>query len=304
MTIDIAGAPVSFGIFELTDPSAMASLPGPDRVCEVLADAGYAGVDLGPVGFLGRGTALAERLRRWGLGLAGGWIDLPFSDEDRFVAALPSLDLALEVFAAGAAAPSPRRPLPTLADSGDAMRQANPGGTGASLTGSALLGFAANVGLAADRVRAAGFEPTFHHHMGTYVETPEEIDAFLGSTDVDLTLDTGHLLLGGGDPLGGWRRWRSRINHLHLKDVDLMVLRGVQARRGGMRDVWGSRAFVPVGDGDLAVAEFLETVQADGYDGWLVVEQDVLPSPDVRLERLESDQVLNIERLRPLLGTA
>lgn len=303
MTIDIAGAPVSFGVFELTDPAAMASLPGPDRVCEVLAGAGYTGIDLGPVGFLGRGAELEARLRRFGLGLAGGWIDLPFSDDERFVAALPALDEALEVFAAGAGAPSPRAPKPTLADSGDGTRKANPGGgPGLSLTGERFERFASNVRTAADRVRVAGFEPTFHHHMGTYIETPDEIDAFLAAVDVDLTFDTGHLLLGGGDPLAGWRRWGGRIDHLHLKDVDLEVLRTVQARRGDMVDVWASRAFVPIGDGDLAVDDIVGEVLADGYDGWLVIEQDVLPSASIRVETLEQDQVVNLARLTELLA--
>ena len=301
MTIDIAGAPVSFGVFELTDPAAMAHLPGPDRVVDVLAGAGYTGVDLGPIGFLGRGAVLRERLRRSGLTLCGGWIDLPFSDDDRFAAELPGLDDALDVFA-DAADPAARGAKPTLADSGDDVRRANPGGgPGLSLTGERLRTFARNVAAAALRIRDRGFEPTFHHHVGTYVETPDEIDAFLEVSDVGLTLDTGHLLLGGGDPLAGWRRWSSRIDHVHLKDVDLAVLDAVRARRGSMVDVWASRAFVPLGEGDLDVAGIVHAVQDDGYDGWVVIEQDVLPTGDVPVAVLEQDQIVNIRRLRELL---
>ena len=301
MSISIAGAPVSFGVFELTDPAALASLPSADRVCEVLHTAGYAGIDLGPVGFLGRGEDLTDRLRRWALPLAGGWVELPFSDDARFEAALADLDDALALFRAGAVDPMLPAPRPTLADAGDEMRKANPGGTGASLTGAAFARFAANVQTAADRVRGAGFEPTFHHHMGTYIETPAEIDALLDATDVGLTLDTGHLLLGGGDPADGWRRWGSRIDHVHLKDVDLAVLRAVQARAGGMVDVWRARAFVPLQEGDLAIARMIDEIEASGYAGWLVVEQDVLPSATTRVETLEADQVTNIDRLRRLL---
>lgn len=302
MTIDLAGAPVSFGVFELTDPGSLGSLPTADRVCEVLAEAGYAGVDLGPAGFLGEGSELELRLRRFGLGLAGGWIDLPFSDDELFENSLPGLNRVLELFTSGAAAPSPRAPKPTLADSGDTTRRDRPGGGfGASLSPERLEAFARNVTVAAERVRGAGFEPTFHHHMGTYIETPDEIDAFLAATDIDLTFDTGHLLLGGGDPLRDWKRWASRINHLHVKDVDLSVLQAVQARGGNMVDVWASGAFVPVGDGDLALAEFVQEIIADGYQGWLVIEQDVLPTPDTSTGKLESDQILNIERLTALM---
>jgi inosose dehydratase len=303
MTVDIAGAPVSFGVFELTDESALAGLPGPDRILEVLSGAGYTGVDLGPVGFLGRGEVLRARLERYGLALAGGWIDLPFADDERFASALPSLDDALAAFLAGATGATARPPKPTLADSGDAARKASPGGgPGLSLEGARLAAFARNVAVAAERVRERGFEPTFHHHLGTYIETPDEIDAFLDATDVDLTFDTGHLLLGGGEPLEGWRRWSSRINHVHLKDVDLAVLRAVRGRNGDMVDVWRSRAFVPLGDGDLDVAGIVDAIRLSGYDGWIVIEQDVLPSGATRIETLEQDQVVNLERLRALLG--
>jgi inosose dehydratase len=137
--------------------------------------------------------------------------------------------------------------------------------------------------------------------VGTYVETPDEIDAFLDASDVGLTFDTGHLLLGGGDPLPAWRRWSSRIDHVHLKDVDLAVLDAVRARRGSMVDVWASRAFVPLGEGDLDVAGIVHAVQDDGYDGWVVIEQDVLPTGDVPVAVLEQDQIVNIRRLRELL---
>jgi inosose dehydratase len=213
------------------------------------------------------------------------------------------LDEVLEVFAAGTDGRVGRRPKPTLADAGDAARKANPGGgPGLSLEGDRLAAFARNVGAAAARVRDRGFEPTFHHHLGTYIETPAEIDAFLDATDVDLTFDTGHLLLGGGEPLDAWRRWSGRINHVHLKDVDRAVLRAVRDRGGDMVDVWRSRAFVPLGDGDLDVAGIVDAVTASGYDGWIVIEQDVLPSGSVRVETLEEDQVLNLQRLQALLG--
>jgi inosose dehydratase len=303
MTIDIAGAPVSFGVFELTDEAALADLPGPERILEVLAGAGYMGVDLGPVGFLGRGELLRSRLDRFGLRLAGGWIDLPFADDERFRAALPALDDALAVFTDGAVGRAGRPPRPTLADAGDAARKANPGGgPGLSLDGERLAAFARNVRTAADRVRDRGFEPTFHHHLGTYVETPDEVDAFLDATDVDLTFDTGHLLLGGGEPLDGWRRWSGRINHVHLKDVDLAVLGAVRERSGDMVDVWRSRAFVPLGDGDLDVPGIVDAITGSGYDGWIVIEQDVLPSGETLVATMEQDQVVNLERLRALLG--
>ncbi|AYY13915.1 sugar epimerase [Actinobacteria bacterium YIM 96077] len=298
----IANAPVSFGIFELTTDQ---DFPEPEAILAPLRDSGYDGIDLGPAGWLGRGEQLQDRLREYGMALAGGWVDMPFTAPDaEFETALSGLDDVLEIFTAAAAVAPERPPLPTLADQGSETRRATPGGAPEVMLDSAgWERLAANVGRAAERVRAAGLEPTFHHHACTYVETPEEIDEFLARSDVDLTLDTGHLIIGGGDPVAAWQRWRDRINHLHVKDVRTEVVTGVLRERAGMRAVWERRAFVPLGAGDLDVPTFMDTVMADGFDGWLVVEQDVAPSPSDPPNRAFDDQRGNREALRPWLPT-
>lgn len=293
----IAGAPVSFGVFELAEPGTG---PDPASVLSALEAGGYDGVDLGPVGWLGRGEQLRGDLSRHGLALVGGWVDLPFSDDQAFAAALGTLDEALEVFADAVPVDPARPPLPTLACSGSASRRANPGGAapGLGLDDRGWGRFLANLDTATERVRRAGLEPTFHHHACTYVETPEEIDTLLRGSDVGLTLDTGHLLIGGGDPVDAVRRWGKRINHVHVKDVRTAVLREVVAERAGMRAVWERRAFVALGDGDLDVAGFLDALVDSGFDGWIVVEQDVLPLPDDPPGRAAADQLANREALR------
>ncbi|MHB1234777.1 MAG: sugar phosphate isomerase/epimerase family protein [Microbacteriaceae bacterium] len=295
--IRIAGAPVSFGVFEL-QPEEGVELAGPDDVCAILEQEGYSGVDLGPVGFLGRGTRLRHRLASHGLELAGGWIDLPFSDDDAMAERLSDLDTILDVFLEAAESSPELLPLPTLACSGSAIRRAHPGGgIEFSLDDEQWKHFAANVTLAAERVRAVGLEPTFHHHACTYVETPDEIDELLSRTDIGLTFDTGHLILGGGDPLSGWRRWADRVNHLHLKDAQVSVLKSVVESQGDMRAVWAGRAFVPFGEGDLDLAGFMDQVISTGYSGWLVVEQDTIPQPGEDPDRIRLDHHTNREAL-------
>jgi inosose dehydratase len=126
---------------------------------------------------------------------------------------------------------------------------------------------------ATELARARGFEPTFHHHMGTRVQTAPEIERLLEGTDVGLLLDTGHLAAGGGDPLQALRDWRDRIDHLHVKDVRLDVLRDAadfaEASRQGV--------FCELGTGDVDLEGFF--AELGGYDGWLVVEQDWIPGP-------------------------
>jgi inosose dehydratase len=299
--MQVAGAPVSFGVFEL-GPEAGAELPGPDAVAAALHDTGYVGVDLGPVGFLGRGDELRARLRRNELSLAGGWVDLPFHDDEAFVIQLPVLADALDAFLEAAEASTLLAPLPTLAASSTEERRAHPGGgPGLSLTNDGWARFAANVQVAAARVRERGLEPTFHHHACTLVETPDEIDAFLERTDVGLTLDTGHLILGGGDPLTGLRRWADRINHVHLKDARIETLASIVAAGGGMREVWAGPAFVALGEGDLDLDAVMAQLIDSGYDGWLVIEQDVIPKPGDTIERSIADQITNREALRKWL---
>ena len=302
MTARVAGAPVSFGVFEMT-PEGFETVQ-PDDMLGILSSAGYSGVDLGPVGYFGRGSVLRHRLESHGLEIAGGWIELPMTDNDAFAASLRTLDDVLAIFSEASEVSSTHLPKPTLADHGSPARKSAPGrGTATdALTLAAQDRLIKNAERAADRVRSAGFEPTFNHNAGTFVESPEEIDRFLDHVDIGLTLDTGHLLIGGGDALELVERWGHRINHLHIKDVDQTVLQRVLRAGGGMSDVWSSGAFVALGLGDLDLEAIMDAVFSRGFDGWVVVEQDVLNGPgisltDFRTQR-SADQRGNREALR------
>jgi inosose dehydratase len=305
MRAAVAGAPVSFGVFELTPEGA--ETVGADELLTILEQQGYAGVDLGPVGFLGRGDELRSRLTEHHLELAGGWVQLPFSNDHAFDISLAELDDALSIFADAAALGPARLPRPTLADGGSPRRAAAPGRGHEidSLDEAGWSRLATNVARAARVVRDAGFEPTFHHHAGTYVESPDEIDRFLSDVDIDLTLDTGHLALAGGDAAEAVRRWGTRINHLHLKDVDPVELARVIGAGGGMPEVWSSDSFVSLGHGSIDIAEVLDYFAERDFDGWIVIEQDILPLPGTPLPEFLAkrtrDHHSNREALTPWL---
>lgn len=298
--IRVANAPVSFGVFELS--SGAAGLPGPDEVAQAVADAGYDAIDLGPPGFLGRGKVLRHRLARRQLELAGGWVELRLTDDDAFRQDLDYLEACLDLFMAGRAEDRAWWPKPTLADAGSPLRKAHPGGgqdrPEMGLDDEGWKRLAQHVTEAAGHCRDRGLEPTFHHHAGTYVEEPHEIDRLLELTDVGLCLDSGHLLLGGGDPVQDYSRWGERINHLHVKDARLAVLDKVVDEGLGMEAVWDQGAFCELGQGDAGVDELLSAVKASDYHGWLVVEQDRFPSPDDSFAEIAGAQARNRERLR------
>ncbi|MFT4233444.1 MAG: sugar phosphate isomerase/epimerase [Microbacterium sp.] len=297
--IRIANAPVSYGVFELARPDLVA-LPDGEQIAAWVSEAGYAAVDMGPVGLLGLGDDLVDRLHRYALELCGGWVDLPFTaEDDDFDAALAGIDEALDVFVTARDAGQALAPLPTLADAGDAKRKAHPGGAPElMLQGDEWLRFADRVNRTVDHVRSRGLEPTFHHHACTSVETPEEIDALLNATDVGLTFDSGHLLIGGGDPLRDFARWQHRINHLHLKDARTGLLAEALKTEDPMRTVWERRVFVPLGEGDLDTDALVQAIIDFGYSGWLVIEQDVVPRSNEEIDQARADQVANRDRLR------
>jgi inosose dehydratase len=272
----VANAPVSYGAFELT--IGQPGLPGPDDIAGAVAEGGYQGIDLGPLGFLGQGQELLDRLARHGLWLAGGYTALRFPDPDGVEEDIALLDATLDVFDLVASTNPPALPRPTLADAGSPAREANPGRgidmPAIGLDDAGWRRFADGVARAAERCRERGFEPTFHHHACTYVEAPHEIERVLEETDVNLCLDSGHLLLGGGDPVRALSDWGDRIDHLQVKDVRVDVLRRVIDERAGMRAVWTWGAFCELGTGDLDTEAFFGGVRDLGYDGWLIVEQD------------------------------
>jgi inosose dehydratase len=236
----VANAPVSFGAWSL-ESSRLPGVPEPARVLAEVAAAGYDGIELGPLGFLDPAEIAAH-----GLQLAGAYVPIPFGD------GLGPLSETLDVF--DAVAPAAR---PILADDGATTTPLDPD----------------DVARAVDAARARGYEPTFHHHMGTRVETRAQIEELLGRVDVPLLLDTGHLAAAGVDPAIAVRDWRGRIDYVHVKDVDL-------GRLGAAEDwpsAWRANVFCELGTGDVDVRGFL--AELDGYDGWLVVEQDWVPHP-------------------------
>ncbi|GAA3119825.1 sugar phosphate isomerase/epimerase family protein [Streptosporangium carneum] len=283
MSIKVANAPVNFGINR-----AHGAPPSPDLLLDALAEVGYEGVDSGPIGYLGTGSGLLDRLARTGMGLAGGQVDLRYDDEDAFAAGLAGLYTALAVFASVPVADGRFAPRLTLACPPHPGRFAR--GVAPGLPGEAWAEFAARVQEAADRCRDRGIEPVFHHHLGTLVETPEEVERLLDLTDVSLCLDTGHLWLAGGDPVTALRHWGDRIRQVHLKDASRRARDRERAAGGDLAAVIAGDAFPALGAGEVDLPGVLRELR--GYEGWLVVEQDA-PGPGQDVGRVLADQRAN-----------
>jgi inosose dehydratase len=290
-TICVANAPCSYGAFEETigvDPL----VPGAIDVLDDVAAAGYAGIDLGPVGYLGDSLTMRRRLAERGLSLAGGYLPLTFDDHELMDAELSGLHALLDVFdqtETGAISPKP-----TLAGVNVPGRRllslAEQNARAGAWTDDGWRRYADGVAHAAEVCRTRGYEPTFHHHVGTAIETVAEIDRLLELTDVSLCLDTGHLAVIGADSGDALRRWSGRINHFHLKDADASAIAALVSARAHVTDIWQFAVFAPLGRGQLDCARILEELRESGYGGWLVVEQDILPQGDAMADRAREDQ--------------
>ena len=288
----IANAPLSYGAFEMTVGTDF-PVPDPERVLAEVVAAGYTGIDLGPPGYLGTAETLGERLAAYELTLVGGFVPIAFSEG----AALTGLHETLDLFdAAGAASARP-----VLCDAGGPERVANPGaGAALALDDARWATLVDGVARAAEVARSRGYDPVFHHHTSTYVEGVEEIERFLADTDVALLLDSGHLLVAGGDPIAALGDWGDRIEAVHLKDARLDVVAGVKAERADTLTAWRRGMFCALGAGDVDLAGFCAAL--GDYDGWVVVEQDRVLADDAELEVAVAEQRANRAWLREHAG--
>jgi inosose dehydratase len=256
----LAGAPISWGACEVPDWGRM---PAAETVLAEMAQLGLRGTELGPPGFLAsQPAALATLLRHHGLAFVGAFTPLVLHDADRETTARlarETIDLlsradgqVLVVAAVQDLAWSTPEPLD------DAGWQR-------------LAAHAAQIeALAAEH----GITFALHPHVGTLIETADQVARALTETQVGWCLDTGHLLIGGADPAAFASEHGERITHVHLKDVDAAVAAELRAGRLTLLQATQQGLFVPLGRGAAAVATVLEALAEHQYDGWLVLEQD------------------------------
>ncbi|MCS7039179.1 MAG: TIM barrel protein [Caldilineales bacterium] len=252
------------------------------QVLDEMRETGYEGTELGDWGFMPTDPDLLRReLARRGLALLGAFVPVALADldahDDGEEAALRTARLLAAV-----AGPTP---FIVLADDNgrDPVRTQNAGRVRPEhgLTAEGWRVFAAGVERIARAVRAeTGLRTVFHHHCAGYVETPAEVEQLLALTDPDLVglcFDTGHYRFGGGDPLEGLRRHADRIRHVHFKDCDPAVAARSRAEGWDYFRAVREGVFCELGRGDVPFPAIKAELERLGYEGWIVVEQDVLP---------------------------
>lgn len=256
----LAAAPISWGVCEV---------PGWGHQLDparVLADArrlGFTAIEAGPPGFLPADPSAAAALcAEHGLRIVGAFV----------TAVLHSADPDLETLWESAT---------WLGQVGAEVLVLAPA-TGApgyeavfEMTAEEWRRLLGSIGEAQVIAADKGLGLAVHPHVGTAIERPEHITRLLEASDVDLCLDTGHVFVGGGDPVAIAKAAGDRVRHVHLKDADGPLAAAVRERRFGYAEAVRRGLYRPLGKGDARIADVIAQLDARGYDGWAVLEQDV-----------------------------
>jgi inosose dehydratase len=273
LTGRVAGAPISWGVCEV--PGWGHQMPV-ERVLREMAELGLVATELGPDGFLPEDpVAASTELLVAGLTCVGGFVpvvlhaDAP-ADGGPADTVTEGVRARLAHFTALSAGT-----LVLAADTGLAGYDTRP-----ALDEAGWTRLLARLDLAAGVAAEAGITATLHPHVGTMVENADDVSRVLGGCGIGLCLDTGHLLIGGADPVALAQRYPQRIAHVHLKDVDAALAARVRAGELTYTEAVKTGLYQPLGRGDVDVAAIVTSLEAAGYTGWYVLEQDTVLHED------------------------
>jgi inosose dehydratase len=264
----VAGAPISWGVCEVPGWGYQMEA---ERVLDEAARLGLTAVEAGPDGFLpGDPEETVALLSGHGLELVGGFVPVVLHRQEERDSELASVERQARLFAAAGA--------------GVLVLAAATGKEGyedsAGLQDNEWDELFATLAMVEEIGARHGLSVVLHPHYGTEIESPEQVRRFLEGCDTGLCLDTGHSMVGGGDPVALTESAAARIRHVHLKDVDRdlaeLVVSGALPYEKAVRD----GLFMPLGDGDVDVRRVLDVLDEAGYDGWFVLEQDIMLAAD------------------------
>ncbi|QPR39747.1 TIM barrel protein [Brevibacterium casei] len=261
--VKIAAAPISWGVCEV--PGWGYQLE-PERVLTEMQELGFDATEFGPEGFLPDDPeARAEVLREHAMRSVGGFV--PAVIHDPQVDPLPQIEAELRSFVT-AGADTLVLAAATGVDGYDHIRPTLDEAGWETLCG--------NIDRIVSRAAADGIRVALHPHVGTMVETQDDVDHVLNGSSVDICFDTGHMFIGGIDPLAFVSDHPERISHVHLKDVALSHARRVRAGEVTYYEAVVDGMYRPLGQGDIDIRAIVTTLIGAGFDGWFTLEQDTV----------------------------
>ena len=276
----VANAPCSWGVLEF---ESKVDSPTYTRVLDEIGASGYVGTELGDWGFMPTDPdRLRDEVARRGLGLLAAFVTTRLAHSETYYESTERAVATAKLLAAV----SGTSPFIVLSDEPAAdpvrARQAGRIQPSQGLSEEQWDIAAGGVeGIALVVREEAGLRTVFHHHCATFVETPQEIDALMQRTDdslVGLCLDSGHITYAGGSPADLLDRYGTRTWHVHFKDCEPAVAARARSEDWDYQTAIRGGVFCELGKGAVDFPALLEALRQRGYAGWIVVEQDVLPS--------------------------
>jgi inosose dehydratase len=258
----IAGAPVSWGVIEIPDWGYQ--MPA-DRVLKEASSLGLSAVEAGPEGLLPSDPSeVSDLLARYDLKLVGGFVPAVLHEPGVREEQLELVGRRARFFAAAGA------DVVVLA----VMSGSDDFGPFVEIGDDAWGRLFESLKTVEEICGRHGIAVSMHHHYGTVIEGDDQLKRFLEGSGMGLCLDTGHLAIGGSDPVEIAEIAGPRVNHVHLKDVDLRVAGRLAARELSFKEAAQKNAFRPLGEGDVNLGAVLGRLGDAGYSGWYVLEQD------------------------------
>ncbi len=289
MAAHIAGAPISWGVCEVPGWGFQMDR---DRVLTEMVSLGYTAVEFGPLGFLpveaeGRVAVLAEH----GLKSVGGFVPVVLHDPGHDPE--PEIRAELDVFKAAGAST-----MVLAASTGQDGYDSRP-----ELDAEGWATMFANLDKLEKVAAEYGVLAVIHPHVGTMVETGDDVEKVLAGSGIGFCLDTGHMMIGGADPVEFARKHADRIKHVHAKDVNESVADLVRDGSKTYIEAVASGLYAPLGQGDVDIKTIVDSLEAVGYKGWYVLEQDtIVSSAPAEGTGPIDDARASVTYLRSLLG--
>ena len=277
MTIRIGNAPCSWGVEFAED----ARNPTWQHVLKECAEAGYKGIELGPVGFMPEDPALLrDGLEEHGLELIGGVVFRPYHDPDAWEDVLDATHRTAKALKAHGAqhmvlidSISPRRaPTAGRASEAEAMDAAEWAAYRDRIAESARIG-----------AEEYGLTVGIHAHAAGFIDFEPELERLLDEVDekiLKICFDTGHHSYAGFDPVAFMKKHINRISYMHFKDISPDVKARVIESRTGFYDACGQGIFCNLGEGDVDFPAVRQVLLDNDFQGWCTVEQDCDPLLD------------------------
>ena len=234
-----------------------------------MRELGVVATEFGPEGFLPASPSdKSATLSRAGLRAVGGFVPIVLHDAGNDP--VPAIEAELDSFVAAGATR-----LVLSADTGQVGYDSRP-----TLSEEQWGTLLSNLDRLVHVAAARGVVASIHPHVGTMIESHGDVQRVLNGSHIGLCLDTGHLLIGGTDPVELASQHATRISHVHLKDVRRDLAERVQRTELTYTDAVRLGMYTPLGTGDIDIARIVTSLEVAGYAGYYVLEQDTILTED------------------------